>query len=153
MATPTDPTFGAGFNAAAFRQAITSTMQMGLPNDESERATFRFLGSKSYEAEDSAGHPFNWLAEPVDQTEDRDVQVPVAVQFEARPATSMDTGIGQFDSPRGTVTVLDVHFQQVKGADLMLFDGNKWTIEYWLPPIGLFDVTIYQAIVTAKDVS
>lgn len=152
MATPTDPTFGANFDAAAFRQAITSTMEMGLPSDASEKATFRFPAQQTFEKVDSAGHPFDYTAAPTTSTPEMDVQVPVAVQFEARPASSLDTNVGQFDSPRGTVTILDTDFPQVEGAELVVFKGAEYTIEYWLPPTGLFDVTIYQCIITARDV-
>lgn len=152
MATPTDSSFGSSFDAAAFRDAITSTMEMGLPTDESERVTFRFSAEETFETVDSAGHPFDYTASPTTVTPETDVQVPVAVEFEARPASSLDTSLGQFDSPRGTVTILDTYYPDVEGADLVIVDGKEYTIEYWLPPVGLFDVTIYQCIITARDV-
>jgi hypothetical protein len=151
VATPTDPSFGAGFDAAAFRAAISSTMEMGLPEDEDKRATFVFPEEKSYAVTDAAGHPFSWSEAPTASTPAREVQIPVAVEFEARPAMSLDTSMGSFDSPRGTVTVLDVHFPEIDRATHMIFDGADYRIEFWLPPVGLFDVTIHQAIITALD--
>lgn len=151
MAIPTDPAFGAGFDADAFRNAIRSTMQMGLPNSTSERATFRWNTDSTYEAEDVAHNPFDWTAEPLTEIDHPDVQIPVAVEFSARPAATSDNAVGQFDNARAVITILDTDYEDVHGADEVLLGGNSYTVDFWGPPTGLFGVTIYQVYVTATD--
>jgi hypothetical protein len=151
MATPTDPTFGAGFDADAFRSAIRSTMEMGLPGTVAERATFRWNSSATYSAEDVAHNPFDWTDTPLTEVTHADVLIPVAVEFSARPAGSLDTPLGQFDNARVVVTVLDTDFASVQGADEILLGENSYTIDFWGPPVGLFDVTIYTVYATATD--
>ncbi len=151
MAIPTDPTFGAGFNADEFRNAIRSTMEMGLPSDTAERATFKWTVASTYEAEDVAHNPFDWTDSPTTESEHDDVQIPVAVEFSARPAGSIDTTLGQFDNARAVITIMDTDFDSVQGADEVLLGGNSYTIDFWGPPVGLFGVTIYTVYATATD--
>lgn len=151
MATPTDPSFGAGFDAAAFRSAIQSTMEMGLPQDTSERVTFRWNVERSFSQADPSGKPYSWTATPMTETAPTDVQIPAAVEFTARPAGTVDTPIGQFDATRVIITVLDTHYPAVQDADLVVIDGDDYQIDFWGPPIGLFDVTLYQCYTTAID--
>lgn len=153
MATPTDPTFGAGFDAAAFRSAIVSTMEMGLPANTSERATFRWHPERTFSNPDPTGNPYSWDQTPASELTKPDVQIPVAVEFSARPAATKDETIGQFDGARAIVTVLDTHYDQVADADLVLLGGNVYEIEFWGPPQGLFDVTVYTVYLTAMDES
>jgi hypothetical protein len=151
MATPTDANFGAGFDAAAFRSAIRSTMEMGLPNTAAERATFRWNVERTYEREDPSHNPYEWDEVPSTELTHADVQIPVAVEFSARPAASLDTAIGQFDVGRAIITILDVDYELVRGADLVLLGENTYVIDFVGPPIGLFEVTVYQAYASALD--
>lgn len=126
-------------------------MEMGLPNATSERATFRWNAASTYEAEDVAHNPFDWTDDPVTETTHPDVQIPVAVEFSARPAGTIDTTVGQFDNARAVITLLDTDYESVRGADEVLLGGNSYTVDFWGPPMGLFEVTIYQVYVTATD--
>lgn len=151
MATPTDPTFGAGFDGDAFRAAIRSTMEMGMPEDTNERVTFRWHTERTYVTADPGGNPYSWDETPASELAHDDVQVPCAVNFSARPAGSVDTTLGQFDTARISLTLLDVDYTQVEGADTVLIDNNIYVIDFVGPPQGLFDVTVYTIFATAQD--
>lgn len=153
MATPSDATFGAGFDATAFRAAIRNTMTMGLPNASADKATFVWTASRTYTSEDPSHNPYSWTATPVTETTHADVQVPVAVEFAPRPAASQDTSLGQFDATRVSLTLLDTDYDLVEGADKVTLGGNTYVIDFIGPPVGLFDVTIYTIYATAQDES
>lgn len=141
------------FNAKEFRDAIGFAMQMGLPEDPNERITFRWTPNKVYDDGDAGGNPWSWDSAPVSSDERPDVQVLAAVEFAARPAGSVDTPLGQFDTSRVTVTLLDEQFELIRGADLMVIDQNIYEVAFVGPPIGLFDVTVYQLYGEARDES
>lgn len=154
MARPTpDPLFGAGFDATAFRAAIRNAMVMGLPNATAEKATFRWTAVKTFADDDPAGKPYSWTSSPTTTTTHADVQVPVAWEFSARPAASLDTTIGQFDASRVEITILDVDYEDVEGADQVLMGQNTYNIEFIAPPQGLFEVTVYKIYAVAQDES
>ena len=152
MATPTDTSFGSDFDAALFRSAITSTMEMGLPGS-SERATFLWKPERDFDIEDNAGNPYDWTSTPTSEGNHPEVQIPVAVQLSTRGTLFDGTPVGEFNQLRLSVTVLDVHYPQVADADAIRFDDAIYDISFWEPPQGLFDVTIYTARCVARDES
>lgn len=141
------------FNAKEFREAITFAMNMGLPEDKKERITFRWTPNRVYENTDAGGNPWSWSSQPTSEEIKEDVQVPAAVEFSARPAGSVDTPIGQFDTSRVIVTLLDVDFDKIQGADLFILDNNEYDVQFVGPPLGLFNVTVYQIFAEARDES
>lgn len=145
--------FGTAFDGAVFREAIRNTMKMGLPEDEAERVTFRWTPDRTYANGDSAGNPWSWDDTPATEDAPADVQVAAAVEFSARPAGSVDTVMGQFDTSRVAVTLLDEDFELIRGADLMIFDGAIYEVQFIAPPVGLFDVTVYTIYGEARDES
>lgn len=151
MATPTDPTFGSDFDADLFRQAITSTMEMGLPSDTSERITFVWNPVRDYNIEDTAGNPYDWTSTPTSEEDHPEVQIPAAIQISTRGSLFDGTSMGVFNQQKLTVTILDTYYDQVKDADYMRFDDADYDINFWEPPMGLFDVTIYTIHGTARD--
>lgn len=158
MAIPTDPSFGAGFDADAFRSAITSTMQMGMPSATSEQVTFCWLTHNDYEVEDNAGNPYDWTATPTDTSTEApnasgEVIVPVAVEFVARSQEALGTPFGQIDTPKVILTLLDDAYEQVKTADYVMINGSQYDIDFSAPPTGLFGVTVYTIYATAVDES
>lgn len=151
MATPTDPNFLAGFDSSLFRDAITSTMEMGMPEDEAEKITFYWKPVKTFENPDASDNPYNLSATPVTASQREPVIVPAAIEFESRRADG--TPLGQFENPRVKVTLLDVHYEQVKDAQSAVIGGDIYGIDFTAPPIGLGDVTVYQLYLTALDES
>jgi hypothetical protein len=152
----------AAFSATAFRAGIKTAMQLGLPGTQSERATFYWNTESSWTTADTRGKPYDWTAAPDSETTASDVvtslTVPVAVEFLDAKAQSGDTTVGSFDSPRLKVTILDDEYTALTDQNLglpngMTIDGNTYLIEYWAPPQGLFEVTVYTAFAVARDES
>lgn len=152
MAQPTDTGFLEGFDASAFRQAITSAMEMGLPDNEGERITFRWKTTKTFsENTDRSGTPFNLSAAPEAVDETPDVQIPATAEI-TRIAPD-GTAIGTFDHPYVLITVLDTHYPLIDGASQVILGGDTYNIDFVAPPFGLGEVTIYQIYATAMDES
>ncbi len=126
-------------------------MEMGLPNATAERATFRWNTESTYSPQDTNNNPFDWTETPTTSLVKPDVQVPVAIEFSARPAGTLDTTLGQFDTARAVLTLLDTDYALVIGADQVLLGGNTYALDFWGPPQGLFSVTIYTAYLSALD--
>jgi hypothetical protein len=153
MARPTDPSFGAGFDADAFRSAIQSTMEMGMATDESQRVTFHWKIRREYATADNAGNPYDWkppAPDPVEPVKEP-VQVPCAVEFVARNAQGLHTPFGQIDTPKVILTILDEFYTEVEGASWVTINDTKYNIDYVAPPTGLFDVTVYSLYLSAQD--
>lgn len=142
-----------GFDAAGFRDAIRFAMNMGLPETESERATFRWNPARTFTTDDPAGLPYDWTDTPATETVHADVQVPVAIEFGAQAAAGTDTPVGQIDTSRAVLTVLDEDYQQIVGANEVVLGGNTYDIDFVAPPLGLFEVTVYQIYASARDES
>lgn len=138
----------AGFDAAAFRTAIRTAMTMGLPTDTSQQITFVFLETDTYAAEDTNHDPYGWSSSPITEVAERTVQVPAAVEWGI--GTLSDTAAGQFDTSKVTVTLLDVDYALVAGCKEVRINNTRFEIDVWGPPLGLFDVTVYQAHLSAK---
>lgn len=150
MATSTDAR-AAGFDADGFRDAIKFAMHMGLPDTESERATFRWDTERTFTVADSAGIPFDKSATPATEVTHEDVQVDVAVEFSNIRGSDTTTSVGRFTSGRAVITVLDEDYVDIEGANVVLLGGNTYDINFVRPPVGLFDVTVYQLDCTARD--
>lgn len=150
MARSTDPTFGTGFSESDFRTNIRNVMNMGLPQNEDERATFVWDPEYDYTIESPDGDPYDFSQTPIATNAPENVQIPVAVEFVSN-RTEGGSAIGEFDNPRVIITVLDEDYELVKTADKVLLGGNTYTIRFWAPPVGLFGVTVYQAYLNAED--
>lgn len=152
MATLNDPR-AAGFNADEFRDAIRFAMEMGLPENPTERATFKWTPQRTYSKTDAAGRPLDWTAEPLTSNVHEDVQIPVAKEFQRYSSGEGMTSVGEFHTTSVVLTVMDEYFEQIEGADKVELGGNSYTIEYVSPPDGLFGVTVYQIYLRAEDES
>ena len=145
----TDPRF----DAAKFRDAIHFVMATAAPETVSERCTFRWNTDRTFTAADPAGRPYSWDAAPATTTTHADVQIDCVVEFAARPAGSRDSAIGQFDTSRAVITILDDDIASIDGADEVILNGNSYDIQFTGPSQGLFDVTIYSVFCEARDES
>lgn len=145
------------FDASAFREAIQFAMNMGLPSDTSERATFRWRTERSFDKADSGGDPFSWDSSPTSETSRSDVQLACAVEYVSRISASEDTNIGPFDPSRVVITLLDEQYDTLTQygdfPDVVLLGGNEYEIKFVGPPVGLFEVTVYQVHAQARDES
>lgn len=138
------------FDADLFRSQIRATMTMGLPGNVADRATFRWRSDTTYSSEDSANKPWLWTETPATNVVHGDVQVPVAMEI-MRTAEQDGTSVGDFEAVRVILTLLDVDYAQVVGADVVLLGRNVYNIDFLEPPIGLFDVTVYRFHLRAMD--
>lgn len=152
MATINDPR-AAGFNAEEFRDAIRFAMRMGLPEDESERATFKWTPQKTFAKTDAAGRPLDWTSTPLTESTHEDVQIDVAKEFQRYSSGEGITSLGEFHSTSVVLTILDEDYELVDGADKVELGGNTYTVEYVAPPDGMFEVTVYQVYLRAEDES
>lgn len=144
------------FDAVGFRAQIRAAMTMGLPVDPAERPTFHFPRSRVHAVADLGGAPFDWRA-GVDTSAEgpgglRDpIQVPCA--WETAKGGEDYTAVGEFNTDEALLTVLDVDFELVRGFSWVALGGNRYDYSRELPPRGLFDVTVHQVIVIARDES
>lgn len=144
------------FDPVAFRADIRGAMIMGLPEDPAKRPTFHFDPNVVHEVADAGGDPFDWTA-PLPAPADGDpgprvpVQVPCA--WETFSGTEEYTDMGSFNLDEALLTILDVDYALVVGFDHVLLDGNTYHYTKELPARGLFEVTVHQILVTARDES
>lgn len=138
------------FDPALFRTKIKQAMAMGAPTSVADRATFRWKAIKTYTSEDPANHPYSWNAVPTTSTQHADVQVDVAIQLLGGDPQEF-TSVGELNAQKVELTVLDVDYALVEGANYVLLGQKTYIIDYVAPPIGLFDVTVYQLFLTAED--
>lgn len=152
MVASSDPR-AAGFDSAAFKDAINFAMEMATPSDVLQRATFRWRDEKTFDTQDSGGSPYSFTAVPSITIHRDDLSVNVAVQFIPKNSIMEGTSFGEFNNPRVILTLLDESYQQVWDADEVLLGGDLYVIEYTEPPIGLFDVTVWSMYAIARDES
>jgi len=139
------------FDPALFREKIKLAMNIGLPNATALRATFRWKDVKDYTVEDPKGKPYDFSATPTATTTHADVQVDCAVEF--TPAVNSFYPSGQSNQSRAVITLLDSDYTSVSTANYVILGENTYVIDYWAPPLGLFEVTIYQCYLSARDES
>lgn len=142
----------AGFNAAQVRSALEFAMKMGMPEMSSERVRFVFRATHTYTREDPIGLPYEWDAAPATTVgEDREVEVPVAMEFVSRVSQGRDTSMGFILPAHVELYIMDTYINEVRDADEVFIDTNRYRIMSWPPPIGLFDFTLYPCLVEAVD--
>jgi hypothetical protein len=152
MASPTTGV-PAGFSAPAFRDAIKFAMRMGSPNQSSEKVTFQWKTRNDYAKEDILSQPYDWTSTPTSTDSRPDVKVDCAVEFgRIAGGVTERTVMGDFDTNRAVITVLDVDYALIEGADYAVIGGNTYIVEY-VQPLALFTVDVYQLHAVALDES
>ena len=140
-----------GFSASDFRTNIRFAMNMAFPNATAEQPTFKFEKTYTYPVGtklDADGRPLD-ASVSASVSQPSDVTVPVAVEIsDARPD---ETPVGTRRKVKAVLTILDEDYDQVKTAHRVLLGGDEYIISHVLPPIGLFDATIYQMVCYAVD--
>lgn len=145
------------FDASVFRTAIRNAMVMGLPTATEERATFKWKVRRDYEVADSNENPFNWSSTPDVTTTYPDIQVTCAVEFFSKGGDTQGTRVGELDVSRIIITLLDEEWEEVllngddNVPDFVQMDDAEYKVLFVGPPIGLFDVTVYQVFIQAID--
>lgn len=155
MARVTIP--GVNFDAAYFRSQIKLTMGMGMPENPAERLTWHWNTVDTYTAADPAGAPYDWSEAPVTTVPGNPVaptgqaQVDYALEFTPTRAQQGETMMGELNRTRATVTLLDVDYEQIKDADYATIAETTYDIDFSAPPEALFEVTVYQLYLRARD--
>lgn len=158
----TNDTRQGAFSAAKFRQGIKFAMKMGLPGTESERVQFTWKPENTYAIQDHRSVPYDFTSSATSTVSAVDLPasltVPVAVEFFDSKSASGETPIGDFDISRLKITILDDEYALIIDQNLGLpdgvtVDGNDYTVDYFAPPVGLFNVTVYTAYCSALDES
>lgn len=117
-----------GFNPAEFRDAIHFAMTMGSPNATQEKATFRWLKAQTFDPQDPARRPYRWDEPVVSDTTPPDVTLDeVAVEYHPSRSTA-GTDVGTFVPLKADLTMLDVDYALVAGADAVLIGGSTWRV-------------------------
>lgn len=156
-----DPRQGA-FSAEKFRDGIKFAMRMGLPDTESERITFQWTSENTWALADARKRPYDFTAAPDSTVSAPDIPasltVPATVEFFETRSTSGETTVGNFDSTKLKVTILDDEYAIITDMNLGLpdkatVDGDLYTVDFIAPPVGLFDVTVYTIYLSAVDES
>jgi hypothetical protein len=155
--------FAAGFDEAIVRDAILNTMLMGMPEKPIERLTWYWNRAQVFSPDDPAGNPYDWTSPPIvdkpgnpklkDTGTDQSLQVPYALEFSARPAGSATTVLGEIDTSRAVITLLDTDFEKIRTADYAVIDDSRYRIQFDAPPLGLFGLTVWQIYLEAEDAS
>ena len=65
--------------------------------------------------------------------------------------TEIQTEVGGFDTTKLIITMLDIDFQKIRRAEWASIGRVMYDIDFTGPPMGLFDVTVYQVFLTARD--
>lgn len=131
-----------GFSSTDFKSAIRAAMNMGAPTDTSLQVTFLVPGTAAYADEDRNANPYDWSSTPTSSTPASQIQVPCAVEWAAGGTEGTPAGI--FDTSKVIVTLLDDDYATIEGVTEMLIGDRHYSVVAQTPPMGLFDVTIYQ---------
>lgn len=157
----TESEFAADFDQTEFEDAIRETMQMGMPQEVSERLTWWWKRDTTSSPDDSAGYPLVWSDDPVtddpgnpDLPDDGDPQslvVDYAMEFSSRPAGSKTTVLGEIDNSRAEVTLFKEDWERVQTADYATFGDARYRLQFAAPHQGLFGSTIVTVYLEAVD--
>lgn len=149
------------FSATKFRDGIRFAMEMGFPEDTAQQVTWQWRTERTFSKADSGGEPFTWTSGEVTSTTTvSDLIVDCAVKFNTVGGTSRvgGTGLGIFDTAKIEVTMLDTDWDVLlahggRVPDQAVVDNTIYVVQFVAPPVGLFDVTIYQIFLNAIDES
>lgn len=141
-----------GGGANRFRDSIRFAMDMAAAPEESLQATFLFPSQLVFvdpgddgSTVDQAGVPFDPDVHVQRVTPDP-VRVTCSVEYyDAMGQQALQAGeLGIVATSRVKVLLLDEEYEQVKGADRVVIDGDTYWYRRTQPPSGLFDVGIYE---------
>lgn len=154
--------FANQFDEPAFRKGILGAMLMGMPEDVDQQLTWVWDRTLTFTPDDPAGSPYDWTDNPVtdmagnpDATvlalpgQPQTLVVPYALEFTVGPASN--TTLGEIDTAKATVTVLDSDHDRIETADYARIGDTRYRIKFDEAPIGLFGVTVWVIILEALD--
>jgi hypothetical protein len=137
-----------GGGANRFRNGIRFAMAMAAAPDTAQRAIFRFPARLVYVNDgedapvDAHGVPYNPDV-PVRREEPDPVIVDCAIEYFDDRGQEL-SGFGPVSASRIRVLLLDEEYEQVKAADRIVAGGDTYHYRRTQPPMGLFDVGIFE---------
>jgi hypothetical protein len=141
-----------GGGADRFREGIRFSMDMGAAPEEVLQATFLFPSQLVFVDPDDAGTTVDQAGVPFDpdvpvqRVTPDPVRLPCAVEYyDATGQQAQRMGdLGIVSTSRVKVLLLDEEYEQVKGCDRVVIDGDTYWYRRTQPPSGLFDVGIFE---------
>lgn len=117
-------------------------MMIGLASNPQDRVTFRWsVVQTAAGPSDPSGIPYDLGSTPASVTSHPDVQVPCGVRYTA--GQIQDTPLGEFDTSRPVLTLMDVDYDSVRGADKVVIGGTVFSVSFVAPPESLYDLTVW----------
>lgn len=139
-------------DTAAIRTLLRQTMLIGAPPNPADGVTFRWSTQQTAAGPtDPTGVPYDFTSTPASVVTQPDVQVPCSVRYTA--GQYAETPLGDFDTTRPVLTLMDVDYLAVQGADKVLIGGQVYSIAYVAPPEGLYDLTVWTIYLEADSTS
>ncbi len=147
---PTSPLQTVDFDRAAFRTGILTAMAIGTAPDVARRPVFVFADTRASTGPvDDEGIPYD-LGAVSTTTAGRAISgMLCAVEYLDAVGQVVDMGIVAPTQLR--LTLLDAEYQQVKGFDHLLIDGDRYDYRRTEPPIGMVDETVWIIHCKAQD--
>lgn len=153
------------FDADTTVDDLRAAMLMGLPDNEDLRPVFHFPRLRTFDRTDAGGQPLDWSAAPVTDTdddpgeprtvtcgEDEDQIVCVWEAGGGRGGTqSNETPFGDFDTERLVISLFEVDRAKIDGFVKVVIGTQDYTPQFELPPVSLYDMTLFQIVVQAVD--
>lgn len=131
----------AAADATNFRNAMHFVMGMGMPVDAAAQVAFHWHAvTSTTAAKDSLGVPFSPTA-TVTTTPSVALRVPYFVEWIEVAGTT--TRLGVVVPARVRVWLLDDDYDDVKTADYLVIDGEKYLRHLEEPSYAIFDVGVH----------
>jgi hypothetical protein len=138
-----------GFDADAFRTAITNTMIMGLPVEPAQQPIFYFRNAATYPTGtkvDSEGRAIDARIKPTLTPAHVPVSVPCAIEW-GLDTTNNEGMVGTMWTDRATLTLLDTAYTQVQDAIEVDLGGRRFLIQKVVPlalgTVGVFQLQVF----------
>lgn len=130
---------------------------MGLPEEESQRPTFYFDRTVTWEDFDSEDSPWDWTSVPVTEAQPATEQVVCAYEFFSPLGRqgAFYTEVGEFNPTTMVLTMFEEEWERVRGFSYVTVgpSNHKWFFRFWKPAYGLNDMTVYQVHTAAEGIS
>jgi hypothetical protein len=143
-------TSNVAFDQAAFESGIRTAMSLGLPPDPADQAVFVFASTAVNAAPaDAEDVPYDPAVAPV-VTAGRQV-TGLMYALEYYDATGQPVDLGILARTQVVITMLKAEYDQIRGFDYVLLDGDKYLYRREEPVLGLGTSEIHQIHCRAED--
>lgn len=140
-----------GFDAAAFRDGISTAMAIGLPPDLEDQPAFVTPAAvvDTGDERDTDGVAFDWQKPRSKVGDDTVTQVPAAIEYFDQDGQAVN--FGSVSASKVVLTLLDEDYVLIEGFSYVVIGGNKYLYERTEPPLGMVDVAIWRIHCRSDD--